>query len=569
MYRLLLSFVLLLVGCGRDVVPPLVEATDVTPREIELGDKLEIKGAGFPQGRTARLTFEGDLFRPGEPPVKGVSIDAVAAVESVDRIELPVNDALEERFCGHGEHASHTTFRGELDVAFASSAAGMPPLVGTMRNVVLDVRPSSVGSAIVDARNVEGARILAFLGIRPGVATGRGLVVDAVAPGSPADRARIQTGDVLVEAGGVHVFGAADLAPQSARELELLVRRGDSGVEDAVTVPLVGYASTRIPPEYGPALVIVGLALAWLLLLVMPTPAPLGAVELRAAAMLRRAKPRALATTLFGRGASALVSVLASVLVGTFALGPHVVAPDLDGPVLFVAAIALLAAARVAAARGFRNSVRAAGVVALAAVGFAPSLAGAVALQGALHLGELVRVQGSAPWEAAAAQKPAAALLAFAYAGTMFALLRTRADEDARPSVLERLGVLALAALGAAVFFGGWRLPGVVVTSPLGLHVLAAVVFVGKTWLFAAAIRVAAALTPPSRTRTFVVRRVVPALAFASVLVLLARRLSPGATFDQACGAVLVVTAFLLALRSAMRVRDALVRPEPHASPFL
>ncbi len=570
MHRLLFLIAILLVGCGRDLVPPLVEATDVTPREIELGDKLEVKGAGFPQGRTARLTFRGDLYRPGEPAVRGVSIEALAPVESVDRIELPVNDALEERFCGHGEHAAHTTFRGELDVAFASSAAGMPPLVGTMRSVVLDARPSSVGSAVVDARDAEGARVLAFLGVRPGVATGRGLVVDAVAPGSPAERARIQTGDVLVEAGGVHVFSASDLAPSSARELELLVRRSDSGVEDSVTIPLVGYASSRIPPEYGPALVIVGLALAWLFLLVTPTPAPLGAVELRAAAILRRVEPRAMAAALFGRGARGVVSALASVLVGTFALGPHVVAPDLDGPVLVVAAIALLAAARVAAARGFGVSLRAAAVVALAALGLAAALAGAVVLQGAMHLGELVRVQGSAPWEAAAAQKPAAALLAFAYAAAIFALLRTRED-DARPGpdVLERLGVLALAALGAAVFFGGWRLPGVVATSPLGLHVLAAIVFAAKTWAFAAALRVAAALTPPSSTRAFVVRRVLPALGFAAVLVLVARRLSPGATFDMACGATMVATLFLLVLRSAMRVRDALVRPEPHASPFL
>jgi NADH-quinone oxidoreductase subunit H len=561
-------------ACGRDPVPPLVEATDVTPREIELGDRLEVKGVGFPQRRTARLTFRGDLHRPGEPAARGVTIDAVAQVESVDRLDLAVTDALEERFCGEGERASHTTFRGELDVAFASSAPGAPPLVGTMRGVVLDVRPSSVGSAVVDARNAEGARVLAFLGITPGVASARGLAVEAVAPGSPAERARIAAGDVLVESSGVHVFAAADLAPPSARALEILVRRADSGVEDTVTVPLAGFTASRIPPEYAPAMIVVGLALAWLLLLVLPTPASLGAVELRAAAMLRRAKPLALARALFGRGAGGLVSLLASVLVGTFALGPHVVAPDLDGPLLLVAAVALLAASRVASARGLGASARAAAAVALGALGLATPLGGIIVLQGAVHLGELVRAQGSAPWEAAAAQKPAAAMLALAYAGVVFTLLRGRRDAPrvGAVEVLDRLAGLALAALGVAVFLGGWRLPGVDASSALGLHVLAAAVFVAKTWTLSGALRAAATLTAPwgpGEGRAFIVRRVLPALAVAAALVLAARRLTPSAAFELACGATLATTAALLLARSALRVRDALLRPEPHASPFL
>jgi NADH-quinone oxidoreductase subunit H len=563
-------------GCQRDPAPPLIEVSDVTPREIELGDRVEVKGGGFPQGRTARLAFHGTLHRPGEAPQRGVSIETVATVDSVDRIVLPFGDALEERFCGHGERASHTTFRGELDVAFASSAPGAPPLVGTLRGVVIDVRPSSVGSAIVDARNAEGARVLSFLGVTPGVTSARGLSIETVAPGSPAERAGMKSGDVIVEVDGVHVFAASDLAPTSARSMDVLLRRVESGVEDTITIPLAGYASGRIPPEYAPALVIVGLALAWLLLLVLPGPPVLGAVEQRAASILRSATPRALASSLFGRGARTIVSVLASVLVGTFALGPHVVAPDLDGAIMLVAALSLLAAARVAAARGLRASILAAATVGLAGVGLAASLAGTVVLQGAMHLSELVRVQGSAPWESAAAQKPAAAVLALAYLGILFVSLRARTDSPLKPSglveILDRLGIFVASALAVAVFFGGWRLPGVSPTASLAMHVLAGLAFVAKTWTLAGALRAAALLAPAWRARdarAFVFRRILPALGLAAVLVLVARRLAPGATFDLACGATLATTAALLLARSALRIRDAMMRPEPHASPFL
>ena len=101
---------------------------------------------------------------------------------------------------------------------------------------------------------------------------------------------------------------------------------------------------------------------------------------------------------------------------------------------------------------------------------------------------------------------------------------------------------------------------------------LAALVFVAKTWVLAGALRATAALAPAwhgRAARAFVLRRILPAFGLAAVLVLLARRLSPGATFELACGATLATTIVLLLARSALRVRDAMMRPEPHASPFL
>ena len=64
-------------GCQRETAPPLIQVLDVAPREVEVGDRLEVLGGAFPQGKTAHLVFRGTLFRPGEKP----ETDAVIATE--------------------------------------------------------------------------------------------------------------------------------------------------------------------------------------------------------------------------------------------------------------------------------------------------------------------------------------------------------------------------------------------------------------------------------------------------------------------------------------------------------
>ena len=257
----LLAFATLgLMACERDGVPPLVEVSEVSPREIEVGDRMELRGAGFPQGRTARVTFRGTLLRPGRQPMHGASIEADGVVASADRIEVVVSEPLEDRFCGHGDKAVHTTMTGDVEVAFASSAPGAPPLVGVMHGVTLDITPSSVRASVVESRAVEGAHVLSFLGVTPGVATPRGLPIEKVAPGSPGDQAGFQLGDLISAVDGVHVREVSDVTPASARSAQITLRHGDSGTEETKSVAMIGYAGERIPLEYGPALLVVGLA---------------------------------------------------------------------------------------------------------------------------------------------------------------------------------------------------------------------------------------------------------------------------------------------------------------------
>jgi len=583
-------------ACERDGTPPLVEVTEVSPRELEVGDRVELRGAGFPRGRAARVTFHGTLLRPGQTPVQGASIEAEGVVASNDRIEVIVGEPLEERFCGHGDHAVHTTMTGDVEVAFASSAPGAPPLVGIMHGLTIDVTPSSVRAGVVESRAAEGARVLAFLGVTPGAAVPRGLPIDKLAPGSPGDRAGFQVGDLLSAVDGVHVREVADVAPASSRTAQFTLRHGQSGTEETKTVPMIGYAGERIPLEYSAALLLVGLALAALLLLVLPAPTIASALELRLARRLRVWGPKAGLLALFGRGPRAIVSGLASVLVATFALGPHVVGADLDAAVLLVSALGLFLASRVASAVGARSSARAAVEVGVAGLLLAASILGVVLHGGALHLTEIVRSQGGAPWEFAAVRQPVACALAFAYVGTLLVVLRARDDAarlvDARvdegervhtrpalPRVseshgrlLERLGLVVASALGVAVFFGGWQLPGGIEARSTLLQVVAALIFVAKTWGLAGALLGASAIASPWSTRDarrFVVRRLLPALAVGVVLVGISRKLSPSRSLEAALGMTVVASGVLLGLRTALRIRGAMSRPEPHASPFL
>lgn len=585
-----------LAACERDGTPPLVEVTEVSPREIEVGDRVELRGAGFPQGRAAHVTFRGTLYRPGRPAVRGATIDAEGVVVSGDRIEIVVGEPLEERFCGHGDHAVHTTMVGDVEVAFASSTPGAPPLVGLMHGLAIDVTPSSVRAAVVESRAVEGARVLSFLGVTPGAATPRGLPIDAIAPGSPGDRAGLQAGDLIGAVDGVRVREISDVAPASARSAQLTLRHGDSASDETKTIPMIGYAGERIPTEYGVALLLVGLALAALLLLVLPGPAVTSSLELRVARRLRASGARPAIVALFGRGPRAIASVLASVLVGTFALGPHVVGADVDAAVLLVSAVALFFASRVASARGARASARAAVEIGLAGLLLAASVAGVVVHGGALHLTEIVRSQGGAPWEFAALRQPVACALAFAYVGTLLVVLRARDDvpllADARVDagelvrshmktpvtvepngrLLERLGLLVACALGVAVFFGGWRLPGGLEPRSTGLQLAAALVFVAKTWALAGTLLGAASLAAPWSTREarrFMLRRLVPALVLGAGLLALSRRLSPSESLEAALGVIAVTAGVLVLIRTALRIRGAMQRPEPHASPFL
>ncbi|MFO0743044.1 MAG: hypothetical protein U0270_44635 [Labilithrix sp.] len=549
----LLCLVAFLTGCERTVAPPLVEVTELAPKEIEPGDRLEVHGAGFPQGRAGHLILEGTAYRPGETPQTRIVAEADGVVAAPDRMEIVVRESFAERFCGHGDRAAHATFHGDVLISFASNDPTAPPLVGRLKGATIDVQPSSVRASVLDARTAEGTRLLTFLGITPAPASPRGIPVEKVEAGSLAERAQIQTGDIISAVDGVHALSLADIAPTSARSAELTVRHGESGIEDTKTVSLLDYSGERVPSEFAPALLVVGLALAVLILLVLPGPSALAGLELRIASQMRKATWRDMLRALVGNPA---VSVLATALIVAFALTPWIIGKEVDGVALYALASVLFIGARVARGTGFVETLKTVLSVLLVILVIGAAIALAVAQVGAIELSEIVRLQGKLPWQLEATRHPACAVLAIVYFASIVTLLRSRAETERR---LEHAAVLFACALGVAVFLGGWQLGG-------------AAGFALKTWLFTAICLGARKVTVSldrALTRRLVFRRLVPGLIVAAALVAISRRIVPNLAVETAIGATLVALIGLFLLRVAVRVRSAIGRPEPHASPFI
>src|SRR3954471_23872041 len=97
LFSLVVGLLVLLASAGCvtvDAPPQLLNVLDFAPREAEVGDRLEIIGSGFPEGKTARVVFKGTLHRPGKKPVKGVEIDVEAANSSSDKIQMMFTEGL-------------------------------------------------------------------------------------------------------------------------------------------------------------------------------------------------------------------------------------------------------------------------------------------------------------------------------------------------------------------------------------------------------------------------------------------------------------------------------------------
>ena len=142
---------------------------------------------------------------------------------------------------------------------------------------------------------------------------------------------------------------------------------------------------------------------------------------------------------------------------------------------------------------------------------------------------------------------------------------RFRRRIEPSPSAVRRAGILASSAVFAALFLGGWQANG--------MHVLVGgIVFLLKTSLVASVAALVTRWMPTIETRALpspALRRSLPALVIGSALLLSARRFAPSAAVELAFGVAVLVTTSMFGIRLVSRVRAAVARPEPHASPFL
>ena len=377
LYVVGLTLVALACGCEVSSTANLLNVIDVAPRAIEVGDTVEVLGSNLPSGtvKHARVIFEGELFRPGESPTKvscrpgSKCIRVEGAKPTPDKVFFTFSEGLQTQFCGAGDAAAHTTFRGDVVVEFPPSVEGGHTVRGKVIDVVLDFRPPSTRRVVMEARTEQGRETLKQLGITIDPDSTVGLRVAAIDPGSAASDGGIAPGDVIVSFDGVKVASVADIAPRSGERLaEVSLEREGAPLLRTVSVASlhVGGMSSGLLA----ALLVLAIAAGVLLIFMAPTAGIITWVERRVSARMQsrvgpnRAGPQGFfiwvadgvksiskediiptqADQALFRLAPYLVFIGVSATFVVMPFGQYLIAADLDIGILFVIAVTSLAA---------------------------------------------------------------------------------------------------------------------------------------------------------------------------------------------------------------------------------
>jgi hypothetical protein len=624
---------LVALGCEPRPVHEVLTLTDLGPRQLEPGELLRMTTTGLPHpGDVRRVTLElrGNLHRPGrapcahpvtvtlqDPPEDAQVLDAQGSlrpvtyaeqaghqlrIEGPTRLEFVTTDGfLRDLATCPGERApapelTHATLR------VSGSRAGITLYVETLQGAVLTVTRPLRGPvlelhlhreepmALDLAARAEADRALAFLGLQLASAqpTEGGLQVEHVRPGSPADEAGLFDGDVLERIDGVTVLDARDLRPaRGARTATFAVRRGEITDDHVVQIDRLGRV---LPSDLAASGVLLAVAAVLVGLLLTPHAGPwtwfrrrlgrgLGLPDAHPRALLHRVLPWELGCLAAGTAAAALP------------LGPLVVgrAPD----ALAAAWVLLAGRCTMGLLRGRTEGPRGSWTAALARGADAawsqlPALlavAGVVVSCGAVQLNTAVDAQGGAPWAWNLLRNPVTAVLGVAFLASLGTTVAPGVGAPSRwrrglPSpwgAVDLALTAALSALGAALFLGGWALPGVGPSELEGsaaLTMLGAGLWVLKAWvlgLTARALRGALEDVRSESLASFHARTVAPwtllAVALLAVWAMLGRRVPAGvsAVGEEALAwATFLVGLLWGAWALARLVVPALRRPEAY-----
>ncbi len=231
---------------GCDSSPPIALASieSVQPRVLEPGDVLSIEGSGFVEG-PAELSLSGEFDPPGPAAPVRRTVELQATAVGTNRLELPISSAVMERLAVRPARFSGVV-EAEFPVALEGSAVRVE---ARSEKLTIELRPSGVGVASGALQRRRAEMLLDEIGLEMSAGEGdRGLVVGAVAPGSPADRSGFEPGDRLLAADGTALASLGDLAGLDSAEPHRLTIVSQTGETREISLgPLPG--STLAPDE--------------------------------------------------------------------------------------------------------------------------------------------------------------------------------------------------------------------------------------------------------------------------------------------------------------------------------
>jgi NADH-quinone oxidoreductase subunit H len=523
----LLALAAIGLGCETQPTHEVISLTDLTPRQVEVGDRVIVQGSGFPLAadiRRVSLRLSGVLSRPGLPqcprpvtlnlsdpaetgsvidPITGVEHESIYAAASIhtlrveggNRIEFTVTEEVLKALTtcpGERAHAvaPHAT------VALAGPRAGVSIEVETMQGTTLASGRALRGPRIdvlspwgrtLDSERtarIEAERALAFMGLRLAAVhpPEGGLQIERVAPGSPGDEAGLVDGDVVERLDGATLLGVSDFRPSPGVELAVIsVRRGDA-VEDRPVH--VGALTRGVPLDVVATAVTLLAALAVVAFGMSPRRGLLGWASARFAPTFAT-HPRSAATSRWTRFTEALRgrlmgdperTALTFAAVATTSLavpfGQAIFALDPD--VSLAHLVNLLAAVTLSALTARAVSPKPTMALTARAVGRRllmelPALCAVVAtvlLSGELRVVGVMTAQGGAPWAWNLFRNPALLALGVAHLGSLMMFAPEARASSSR--VLRGASwalVVARAALASVLLLGGARVPGVELSS--------------------------------------------------------------------------------------------------------
>ena len=499
---------------------------DVAPREVDVGDRIEVLGTTLPTGeaREAKVSFEGELRRAGQPPIEDAKIVVEKAQLSTDKISMIFTEGLQSRFCGSGDEAAHTTFHGNVVVTLPSVQGGLP-VKGTVRGVDINFRPPTPRRAVLEARTREGNRALKFMGISIAAESpaAGGLLIADITPSSPANRAAILPGDLIVSFAGVKVQSIGDMTPSGSERLPTISTKRGSEPPVERQISIEGF-DIRPPSDLLGAGLVLAIAAAIILLFMAPTAGIITWVERRVSARMQsrvgpnRAGPQGFLVWI----ADGIKSIMKEDIVPTdadqplFKLAPYLVfmgvsatfvvmpfgqyliAADLDIGILFVIAVtSLVTIGLMTGGWASNNKWSLLGGIRSAAQIISYEIPGAVAvvcivmMTGSLRMQDIIGVQGGPggslfttggwPYYWYVFRNPITFGLFFLYFTTALAegnrapfdlpeaeseLVAGYSTEYSGMRYLffffaEWANVFVMSGIASALFLGGWQIPGV------------------------------------------------------------------------------------------------------------